>query len=247
MARHTRRVGGIKIGVAGLATAVALLGAACGEQVRSSSTEPAPVHLSTGATRLHALLAAARVPVGRGKSPAARSFPAAWKTFRRFARIPVAGPEPSGDEADDDLLFEFGVFESNFYGTSFEVELTRQFATASGDLEQVHLVVHFPVTTFIAITRSLRAMPCVPGDRCVFRCFFAGDDALVPHPCRVALRGTGYRVGDMTLRASQTGEGGVSAQRTHWIEGVESSPVFRALLTRQVRPDGYEVWEEPAA
>jgi hypothetical protein len=224
---------------------VALLGAAGGAQARATAAGSAPVHLGAGAARLHAMLAAARVPVGRGKAPTTRSFPAAWTTFQRFARIPADRRDPSGRARDDDLLFEFGVFESNLYGTSFEVELTRQYETASGDLQQVHLVVHFPVTAFIAITRSLRATPCVPGERCVFRCFFAGDDALVPHPCRVVARKAGgYRVGDMTLRASQTGGGRVSARRTHWIDGVESSPVFRALLSRHVRPDGYEVWQE---
>jgi hypothetical protein len=50
----------------------------------------------------------------------------------------------------------------------------------------------------------------------------------------------------MTLRASQTGGGDVTVQRARWIEGVEASPVFRALLARHVRPDGYEVWQEPA-
>src|SRR5262249_29738684 len=84
-----------------------------------------------------------------------------------------------------------------------------------------------------------RATPCLAGDSCEFRCFFAGDDALVPHPCKIAPPGTGsYRIGDMTLRASQTGG------RARWIDGVESSPVFQALLARHVRPDGYEVWRE---
>ena len=76
---------------------------------------------------------------------------------------------------------------------------------ADGDLQQVHLVVHFPVAAFIAIRRNLRAEPCLAGAGCVFRCFFSGDDALVPHPCRVVPRGAGgYPVGDMTLRALPT-------------------------------------------
>ena len=50
----------------------------------------------------------------------------------------------------------------------------------------------------------------------------------------------------MTLWASQTAGSDVSTQRIHWIEGIESSPVFRALLSRHVRPNGYEVWQESA-
>ena len=237
----------LKIGFAAVATAVTLLGAACGGESGRSPNEPASIRVAASATRLRALLAQAQVPVGRGTTPAAPSFPAAWRAFQRFARIPVDGRDLSGDEPNDDLLFEFGVFESNFWGTSFEVEFTRQYGMASGDLQQVHLVVHFPVAAYIAITRNLRATPCLRGAACDFSCFFAGNDALVPHPCRVVAQGTGgYRVGDMTLWASQTTGGDASAQRTHWVDGVESSPVFRALLSSHVRPDGYEVWQESA-
>jgi hypothetical protein len=122
------------------------------------------------------------------------------------------------------LLFEFGVFESHYWGTSFEVVLV------SG---RVHFVVHFPVAAYVSITRDLRAMPCVPGAACTFRCFFRGDDSLVPHPCRVA--DVGYRVADMRLSESRS---------TSWIAAVESSPVFRVLLTRHVRAVGYELWAE---
>lgn len=229
-----------------IATAVVLVVAACGGKAGSRPGEPAPMHVAAGATRLRALLLGAHVPVGRGKTPAAPSFPDAWVVFQRFARIPVDRHELGGNQPDDDLLYEFGVFESNFWGTSFEVEFTRQYAMASGGLQQVHLLVHFPVAAFIAITRGLRATPCLAGDGCAFRCFFAGG-ALVPQPCRVVARGTnGYRVGDMTLWASQTGGSDVSAQRTRWITSIESSPVFRALLSRRVRPDGFEVWQESA-
>jgi hypothetical protein len=205
------------------------------------------MRVAASAARLRGLLAAAHVPVRRGTTPAVASFPEAWKAFRRFARIPVDRRDLSGDEPNDDLLFEFGVFESHYWGTSFELELSRQYAMASGDLQQVHLVVHFPVAAFIAITRNLEATPCLPGSGCVFSCFFAGDDALVPHRCRVVAHETGgYRVGDMTLWASQTGGSDASTQRSHWIAGVESSPVFRALLSRHVRPDGFEVWQDSA-
>ena len=225
-----------KIRFAALAAVVTLLGAAHADASMPSEA---------GAARLRALLVSAGVQLARGKHQSPASFPAAWKTFQRFAVIPVESGAPGG-KPDDDLLFEFGVFESNFYGTSFEVELTRQYERANGGLQQVHLLVHFPVNAFISITRSLRAAPCLPGSGCSFRCFFAGD-ALVPHPCRVVPRETGgYRVGDMTLRASQTGGGDLTTQRRRWIDGVETSPVFRALLARHVRPDGFEVWQEPA-
>lgn len=228
-----------------LGTVAALVIAGCGGE-GSRTGQPAAMHVPASAARLRALLASAHVPVGRGKAPTAGSFPAAWAVFRHFGRIPVDSHDLSGDQPNDDLLFEFGVFESNYYGTSFEVELTRQYGMASGDLQQVHLVVHFPVRAYIAITRGLRATTCVPGGSCVFRCFFADDDAFVPRPCRVVRQGAvGYRVKDMTLRASQSG-GDLSAQRTDWIEGVDSSPVFRALLARHVRPDGYDVWQESA-
>jgi hypothetical protein len=168
------------------------------------------------------------VPLERGQHPSAASFHAAWTAFQRFARLPA-------ERRGGDLLFEFGVFESRDYGTSFEVELTRRYA----DVRQVHLMVHFPVAAFIAITRDLRATPCLPGGGCTFRCFFAGDDGLVPHPCRIVPGGaSGYRIGDMTLRASQAGG------RARWLRGVASSPVFAALFARHVRPDGYEVWQE---
>jgi len=203
-----------KIGFASLIAAGAILASAAGASASPSAGD------------LRALLAGAGVPLQRGSTQTATSFPAAWTTFRRFA--PLGGP-------GGDLVYEVGVFESKDYGTSFEIELTRRYA----DRRQVHLLVHFPVAAFIAITRNLRAAPCLAGDGCVFRCFFAGDDALVPHPCKLAPRGTrAYRIGDMTLRASQSGG------RDRWIEGVESSPVFRALLSRHVRPDGYEVWQE---
>jgi len=95
----------------------------------------------------------------------------------------------------------------------------------------VHFVVHFPVAAYTSITRDLRAIPCVPGAACTFRCFFRGDDSLVPHPCRLA--DGGYRVGDMRLSGTRS---------TPWIAAVESSPVFRALLARHVRAVGYELW-----
>jgi hypothetical protein len=203
-----------RIGFATLAAAVAIL----------ASTGSASASPSAG--ELRARLVGAGVPLERGATPSAASFRAAWATFKRFAQ---AG------ERGGDLVYEFGVFESKDYGTSFEVELTRRYS----DRRQVHLLVHFPVAAFIAITRNLRAAPCLAGGGCVFRCFFAGDDALVPHPCAIAPPGTaGYRIGDMTLRASQTGG------RARWIERVESSPIFRELLSHHVRPDGYEVWQE---
>jgi hypothetical protein len=169
-----------------------------------------------GAARLRALLADAHVSVDRGTTPTVASFPSAWAAFQRFAR--------TGARSNSPLLFEFGVFESRFWGTSFEVVLK------SGP---VHLVVHFPVAAYIAITRDLRATPCLPGKGCAFSCFFTGDDGLIPRACRVAP--DGYRVGDMTLSGRRI---------TTWIAGVESSPVFRALLARHVRPVGFEVWAE---
>jgi hypothetical protein len=204
----------VKTGFATLAAAVATLALAGGASASPSAGE------------LRGLLVSAGVPLERGSAQTPASFPAAWTAFRRFAPLGGVG---------GDLVYEFGVFESRDYGTSFEIELTRRYS----DRRQVHLLVHFPVAAFIAITRNLRATPCLAGDGCVFKCFFAGDDALVPRACKIAPRGKrGYRIGDMTLRASQTGG------RARWIEGVESSPVFRALVSRHVRPDGFEVWQE---
>jgi hypothetical protein len=214
-----------RIGFATCAAAVSLLGGAVGGRA-----SPSPV--AADAAGLRALLAGAGVPLARGTAQKVASFPLAWRTFQRFIRIPAGG-------RDADLIFEFGVFESHLYGTSFQVELTRQYALPNGALQRVHFVVHFPVAAYIAVTRSLRAAPCLPGEGCVFRCFFAGDDVLVPHPCRIVPRGAfGYPIGDMTLRASQAG----GAER--WLGDVESSPVLEALLSRHVRPDGYEVWQE---
>jgi hypothetical protein len=180
-----------------------------------------------GAQQLRALLREADVPLERGATPRAQSFSAAWQSFERYARL------PAGTDGGD-LVFETGVYESHYWGTSFEVAFTRRSGAAN-----VHLVVHFPVAAFIAITRDLRAAPCLPGAGCLFACFFVGDDGLVPHPCKVVPRGTGgYRVGDMTLRKSQAGT------TSRWIAAVESSPVFRGLLARSVRPDGFELWQE---
>jgi hypothetical protein len=165
------------------------------------------------AAELRALLVTAHVPLARGATAPASSFPAAWTAFQQFARD--GGPHAS-------LRFEFGVFESHFWGTSFELQLQSR---------HVHLVVHFPVVAYLAITRNLRATPCVPGAGCSFRCFFRGDDGLVPRACRVTA--DGYRVGDMTLSGNRI---------TPWVAGVAASPVFRALLARQVRPVGFEVW-----
>ena len=226
----------LKIGFAAVATAVTLVGAACGGESGRSPNEPASVPVAASATRLRPLLAQAQVPVGRGTTPAAPSFPAAWRAFQRFARIPVDRRDLSGDEPNDDLRFEFGVFESNFWGTSFEVELTRQYGTASGDLHRFTSSCTFrwrPTSPSHATSGHT-----VPTRRRLhLQLFFAGNDALVPHPCRVVAQGTGgYRVGDMTLWASQAAGGDASAQRTHWVNGVESSPVFRAPLSSHVRP-----------
>jgi hypothetical protein len=201
--------------------------------------------VASGATHLRALLSAAHVPVGRGKKPSAASFLVAWTAFQRFARLAVDRDDLSGDEPNDDLLYEFGVYESTYWGTSFEVDFTRQFATANGDIQQVHLVVHFPVTAFVPIAGDLRATPCVPGSGCVFGCFFTDDDALVPKTCRLVPKG-GYRVKDMTLWASESGGEGAEAQRADWARAIESSPVFRALISRRIPPVGYEIWQDSA-
>jgi hypothetical protein len=193
----------LRTGIVLIATAAALFAAA----QTGRADRPAQ-----NVADLRALLVAAHVPLTRGSTATASSFPAAWSAFRRF----VQEGKPEG------LLFEFGVFESHFWGTSFEVVLV------SG---RVHFVVHFPVAAYVAITRDLRAMPCVPGAGCSFRCFFRGDDGLVPHPCRLAE--AGYRIGDMRLSEFRS---------TPWIADVQSSPVFRALLARHVRTVGYELW-----
>jgi len=206
VACDTRVVAGVRPALAAVALSITLVASAHGGSAPS-------------AAGLRTLLAGAHVPLSRGATQTVASFPAAWAAFQRFARL--------DNDPSDDVRYEFGVFESKFWGTSFEVALTRGHAG-----KQVHLVVHFPVAAYVAITRNLRATPCLPGAGCAFRCFFVGDDALVSHPCRVT--SGGYRVGDMTLSGRRI---------TPWAAAVESSPVFRGLLTRHVRPDGYEVWE----
>jgi hypothetical protein len=223
--------------------AVALAVSGCGG---SKLDGPPPMHAVGSAATLRALLAAAHVPLGRGKHPQASSFVAAWAAFQRFELIPVDQHDLSGNQPNDDLLFELGVLETTLWGTSLELDLARQYALAGGDLQQAHLIVHFPATAFVPLTRGLRATPCVPGKGCAFGCFFADDAVIVPHPCQLVPRGAGgYRVRDFTLRASQT-DAPTSEQHARWITEVDSFAAFRRLLTRHVRPDGFEVRQASA-
>jgi hypothetical protein len=199
------------------------------------------MHALGSGSRLRALLAAAHVPLGRGKHPPASSFAAAWAAFRRFAQLPVDRNDLARSEPNDDLRFELGVVETTLWGTSLELDLTRQYELASGDIQAAHLIVHFPASAFVPLTRDLGASPCVPGADCVFGCFFADDAVLVPHPCRLVPHGArGYRVRDFTFRASQT-DVAADEQHARWIRDVGSFVAFRRLLARHVRPDGFEV------
>src|SRR4051812_35408114 len=94
-----RALSGFRTAVVVVAAAVTVGGTISGAR----AAKPAPA----APPRLRALLIAAHVPLAGGAPPAASSFPAAWTAFQRFART---GP-------DGELLFEFGVFESHFWGT----------------------------------------------------------------------------------------------------------------------------------
>jgi hypothetical protein len=126
------------VAIAAAIASAAVLITSCGSHARESISVP------QGGTRLAALLRKHGVRPGHDVERRA-SFAAAWAAFKEFAAVPVDRRELTGDSLDDGFLFEAGVFDfGGRWGETFEVSFVRQLATRDGDLQQVHLVVHFP-------------------------------------------------------------------------------------------------------
>jgi len=111
------------------------------------------MRVADGGTRLKAILGASHVTIGpEAQRPG--SLGSAWKAFQRFAALPAASGDLSDEDLSDGLLFEAGTYPdvtASFAGggkKTFQLDFVRQFATADGDLQQVHLVAHYPAKSF---------------------------------------------------------------------------------------------------
>ncbi len=208
------------------------------------------MHVAGSDARLRALLRERNVAVGVRSPQPSRSFSAAWSAFKRFTSIRVDPSDLDSELPNDDLLYEFGVFDfGSKWGRTFELSFVRQYATADGDLQQVHLVAHFPPAAFADIQHRLRAVACSEGSHCAADCYFEGNDNVIGTPCVVASRAggsPGRRVKSVVLWAAATGTDEPDTQRRRWIEFVEGSPAFAYVLAHRLRLIGYEVWQESA-
>ena len=206
------------------------------------------MHVSDSVPRLIALLRRDGVRIGQGQAEPG-SIGSAWRAFQEFAKLPVAKQELSSDPMADALLFEFGTFDwGDKWGKTFEVDFVRQFGMRNGDLQQVHLVAHFPAQVAPRIMSRLGVGACTGGTECAARCAYVGDHALVGKPCRItARRNATVRTLESSYTWSyDTGDSGVSGQRSSWIAFVASSPVLRAVRAYGGRTLGYEVWRDSA-
>lgn len=111
------------------------------------------MRVGDGGDRLRAILATSGVTIGPGAERPG-SLSTAWAAFQRFAALEVASGDLSGEELDDGLLFEAGTYSpatAQFVkggGETFQLGFVRQFETADGDLQQLHLVAHYPAKPF---------------------------------------------------------------------------------------------------
>jgi hypothetical protein len=186
--------------------------------------------------------------IGQGQANPG-SISAAWRAFSAFAKLPVSKQDISDDPMADALLFEFGTFDwGDKWGKTFEVDFVRQLGMRDGDLQQVHLVAHFPARVGQQIMNRLGVAACPDGGSCAARCSYPGHHALVGKPCRItSQRDTTEHTLDSAYTWSyDTGGSGVSGQRSSWIAFVASSPALRAVQANGGRALGYQVWRDSA-
>jgi hypothetical protein len=118
--------------------------AGCGGQSTAPSDE---VRVADAKTRLEKMLAAEKV--GTDANP--NRLATTWAAFKAFAAVPVAADDLSGNELSDGLLFEAATGDDRQW---FELNFVRQFDTGDGDLQQLHLVVHFPANRFRRVEQA---------------------------------------------------------------------------------------------
>jgi hypothetical protein len=126
-----------------LVASVALLGvvSGCGGRVEDGSQ----MRVAESKARLVSLLGERGIKVGLNRQERPPSMRAAWEAFKAFASLPVASSDLGSYEPNDDLLYEFGVYDwGDEWGRTFQVSFTRQYGTADGDIQQVQLVAHYP-------------------------------------------------------------------------------------------------------
>ena len=150
----------------------------------------------------------------------------AWNGFDEFAAVRVAAV------THDDYLFEFGVFDERL-----RVAFVRQLELASGELQQVHLELSYPLDLSTPLRGALGVEKCSRGDDCRWKCALGNDSAsmLLPTPCRLDAA-TPVPAG--LLDASTWSADGFAAWRTR----VLGSRPFRFLRNR--RALGYRVWRD---
>jgi hypothetical protein len=227
-----------------LALAGALgVAAGCG-----GSQHVAGMRVNGSDSRLTALLREHGVRVGRNQAQSPESLRSAWQAFRSFSAIRVDSDDLSSEQPNDDLLFEFGVFDfGGKWGRTFQLAFVRQYATADGELQQVHLVAHFPATAFAPIQARLATEPCGDG-QCPTSCSFGDPNDFLGTPCSISTRAAGApggrRVESAAVWGSLTAVAGTGGHTASWVEFVETSPVFREVLSRKLQPLGFEVWQD---
>jgi hypothetical protein len=102
------------------------------------------MHVAESKARLMSLLGERGVELGPNRKDP-RTLSTAWEAFKAFAALPVDSSDLSSYEPNDDLLYEFGVYDwGDHWGKTFQVSFTRQYGTADGDIQQVQLVAHYP-------------------------------------------------------------------------------------------------------
>jgi hypothetical protein len=204
--------------------------------------------------RLKTLLRTKHVRIA-DRHPTAASVGSAWEAFKAFAAAPVASGQLSNDDLNDGLLFEFGTFDfGGKWGKTFEMDFVRQFATRNGDLQQLHLVIHFTPQVFRQLRGHIKAEACSRhAADCVASCSYAdsqGAAGLLGTPCTLTLDApdpasphvlTGASVWSFDTRGE-----GQTEKRESWTTVVESSPLFRRVVSQHLRPIGFEVWRDSA-
>jgi hypothetical protein len=197
------------------------------------------MHVEDGSTRLNSLLVERGVRASADSTSSPRSLRAAWRAFKEFAAVPAEGGELSDEPLSDGLLFEYGLLDK-----SFELNLVRQLATADGDLQQVHLDVHFAPADVATISEATRARRCAEEEECPARCVFGSKPALFGTPC-AASPGGGRVPRSVSAWSFDTGGSGTDEQRASWIRFVDGSLAFQEALFK-LKPLRYEVWQESA-
>jgi len=135
--------------------------AGCG----SSVADEKGMRVAGSEARLVSLLANRGVNAGRNPRSEPPPLRSAWEAFKEFAALPVAASDLTSDEPNDDLLYEDGVYDwGDEWGETFEVSFVRQYGTADGDIQQVHLVAHYPSSAGLGLGPSTIWGSMVGGD-----------------------------------------------------------------------------------